>query len=544
MAQGYASNACSYGLGIPCSNSHVANRLSCGDVGTFTQDSGFRKLWNLWDMDDTSKAALKKLFTPSPDGEIFWPERTLEADSGVRMWEPGDALTFNANAEYTQSDSEEFHSTFDTTITAEEGSVIPIISPVYRFNVTRKTQLALKRFIVRNAKGLYQWTQERHEDHIVSGTPLYFITGYYETSACAMAGFRVNDARDEVSLHVRSSDGQKRDRLGSVQLKFSWGERFGNSENKTTVYCGDGTMDQYLFLQGFTLLPRDGTSNQDNVAASTETNGPMNEEHGSPSPLAWTKHQLSWITDLAECMKENHPSNLSNRILFAQTPAAFSLTHDDDWRFILKGQCWNLAGVSRFVLSVGERQPVVVQNNVAHFEDGWIDDLRCPSHSGGVRRVRKRAATASSPRVTETQIYASPERPMKKRPVRLGGPRVYPLPSTNNEVKLAFRIFQTIHGSATMTLPLHVAKEHIQCTGFAKEEFFVYLNLSRGSVWGVKDGELSIDMLIFGLRTAAFTRNADHGVWSTLDIPGSMPKVEVLSSDPPKRPIVRLTFIS
>lgn len=57
-------------------------------------------------MDDTSKAALKKLFTPSPDGEIFWPERTLEADSGVRMWEPGDALTFNANAEYTQSDSE------------------------------------------------------------------------------------------------------------------------------------------------------------------------------------------------------------------------------------------------------------------------------------------------------------------------------------------------------------------------------------------------------------------------------------------------------
>ena len=56
-------------------------------------------------MDDSSKAALGKHPTTNPGGEAPWPDRMLEADRGVRTWELGEALTFNANAEYTKSDS-------------------------------------------------------------------------------------------------------------------------------------------------------------------------------------------------------------------------------------------------------------------------------------------------------------------------------------------------------------------------------------------------------------------------------------------------------
>lgn len=93
----------------------------------------------------------------------------------------------------------------------------------------------------------------------------------------------------------------------------------------------------------------------------------------------------------------------------------------------------------------------------------------------------------------------------------------YPPPSTDTEIKLANKIFQAITGERRTSVPFHIATEYIECTAFDRDVFRVYLNLTRARDWGMRDGELSIDMLVFSLRTAAHTLNARHQVWSTLD---------------------------
>lgn len=92
-----------------------------------------------------------------------------------------------------------------------------------------------------------------------------------------------------------------------------------------------------------------------------------------------------------------------------------------------------------------------------------------------------------------------------------------PPPPTDAEFELGEKIFEAITGEKRRSVPVRIAMDCIECTQFEKEKFRVYLNLTRGRDWGIRDGDMSIDMLIFALRAAAHTVNAKHKVWSTLD---------------------------
>lgn len=273
MAQAYVRNMMSQGLGLPSWDASPAPGISCGDIGVYTQETGFKKIWNLWDMDDVIRDALG--IDPTTE-EVSLPERITNSEAGMPVWGLGDSLAIGAEVEYTKpysryvqvsrmlnlcsttrifvTENSECFYKFRTT--AEEGSVLAMIATVHRFNLTQESQLALKNFIVHYAEALYQWTLERHGEHLPPGSPIYFVTGYYKTTACAMAGFSSQSACRTLAL-TGESDARKRKRVGSEQLSYHWrgGEGQGNLETKIN-YEDTGT--QYLFLQGFSLLPYEG----------------------------------------------------------------------------------------------------------------------------------------------------------------------------------------------------------------------------------------------------------------------------------------------
>ncbi|KAJ3516500.1 hypothetical protein NMY22_g14195 [Coprinellus aureogranulatus] len=560
MAQSYMRNMLSQGLGISCWDTSLASSISCGDIGTITPENGFKKIWNLWDIPPKDVQELRQTANANSSSGTWtapFPGKVLEYETGVQVYGLGDSFAVGAEVEFMKTDLGECTWKFKTT--AEEGAMLAILSPVYRFNLAQKAQDELKRFIICNPQALYRLTLARNGGPLPPGSSLYFVTGYHKTSQIAMAGFTSLSPPRVCTLGGGRADTKKRKRPGFEQMQFSWDGGDKPTDFESKVLGSDEHGPHSLFLQGFSLLSRESYDSSAASAGTDDLSSELQTIHLEPSSSKNSIFNIKdqWNDVEISALEENNPSNTIDRAVLDQTfsLASFALAHDDDWRFLLKGQKWGDQAMRKLLSTIDKQEPVItMENDVAYFDRAlWVDALRTdyPTEGG-----LKEGCLMDVDYSDSDSSYDS------GRPTKRPQPGPYPLPTTEAEFKLANKILQIVAGKPTRSVTVRAAQEMVECTGFTKGQFAWYLNLTRGQDWGARNGELTADMLVYGLRAAAYTQNARHQPWSTLDTrtsflsfylddqllkrvsAGSMPNLKIVYSSNRKQPSVLLSFPS
>ncbi|TEB28192.1 hypothetical protein FA13DRAFT_1776059 [Coprinellus micaceus] len=369
-------------LGLPCweprpldMENYPAGVLP-GDVGTYTIEGGFERLFNLFADKETLCAIQKNCddmicrdFTGSLRRTAEWMRR-------------GDAIAYGASTEKPLKRLlerpvvdvlYEFHCHSST------GAILATPSSADKNEV--KDPVAMQQFICTHAEAIYRLANST--TRIGADTSLYVMSGCIKSNSWAMAAYK-----DEMSPHHATlqlvSVSPPPEQGSNLEVEYRW-----TKQGLARARCGwddTGLRNQSLFLRGFKLAfsPRfrsrvegstlgDDGSNMpgptgpdsdcdprdphDNHSGSGEARGDSSGQHGTCSEYGTPAGSHNLSLALVEVLREGesagdeelncipfpgkpqtpyHPSDLINSCILQQTGCDIAICHNDSWTALLE----------------------------------------------------------------------------------------------------------------------------------------------------------------------------------------------------------------
>ncbi|KAJ2929795.1 hypothetical protein H1R20_g7306, partial [Candolleomyces eurysporus] len=321
-----------------------------GDVGTFSAQHGFKKIFNL--QEDKGAIRSSKIFgknysLPKMDHVVTHKEELSVGEMIVK-----------GTSVKTQYAPDGEVASCEFRMLEPEGAVLALTSSADLEEF--RSHVELRDFIIDNAASLYRYANsiQRLDYH----ESLYIITGCIKSDSWALAAYNdLPDPQNNVLKLIRTGSS------GSTPA-YVWTDR-GTAEARSGSTQNGGThKDQCLFLQGFKVafsaafrsrmkgnLPNfedscdgEGTSDSDasdeNDRRQGDGGGNRNSNdargggigskrcsRGGPSDGLFVEYFPNRRTE-----DELHPCDRINMQLLRHTTADVALSHDDDWRFALE----------------------------------------------------------------------------------------------------------------------------------------------------------------------------------------------------------------
>ncbi|KAF6741629.1 hypothetical protein DFP72DRAFT_942477 [Ephemerocybe angulata] len=416
----------SSGMGLACWNTkpHAgAVGPALGDVGTFTAQDGFNKIFNLWDDEES----IRKTARSTSPGNYYRspPMRTKKTIHGrSKRGDIVKSLGIRGNVIY-RSDFSDIKD-FEILCTSQRGAALLLTSAADQDDLDdcqrlRKHILGHPELIYRHANAIRCIGEEES---------LYIITGSVKSDSCALAAFGEPAAPDEPAVILANST-----RPGQRISSWAWTNQ-GTANTQLSECSGlDGEKDQTLFLRGFKLDfsssfrsnlehsagPASGGGRDDGKSGDGdgERNGSRDEDTSKGGPGAGTGSntghggssfgggvgalnssssryrgkavQLQSFPDSESRRRSCHPCDIINECLLKATGSSFALSHDDDWLPFLKDQSiWE--STARSPLPVGGSSSVCVIQGVACFKPS------APKYLSGALHLSDESSKHPSPK--------------------------------------------------------------------------------------------------------------------------------------------------
>ncbi|KAF5326064.1 hypothetical protein D9611_000876 [Ephemerocybe angulata] len=372
-AEIYVGSMLSSGMGLPCWNTEPhAGEVgpALADVGTFSAQDGFIKIFNLWDDEEAIRRTARTIGLNGYESLVrrnTWKQGRPKRGDIVKS--PG----ISGNVIYSPdfSDIENFR----TRCKPQQGAALLLTSDADQEDLVDREKL--RKHILEYAELLY-----RHADAIQcigQDESLYIITGFVKSNSCGLAAFGEPTAPDEPSVVLANSRRQGQ----STGRQWVWIDQgTANTQlSEPSNLDGINLKDQTLFLRGFKLdfsasfrsnlegsasggnwekgKPDDGSDDEQSGSGDEDTNeghagppGSSNTKHGGSLGASTSQHhhgkavQLQSFPDSSR-WRSCHPCDIINECLLKATGSSFALSHDDDWVPFLKDQSiWESAGSS------------------------------------------------------------------------------------------------------------------------------------------------------------------------------------------------------
>ncbi|KAF6744335.1 hypothetical protein DFP72DRAFT_929795 [Ephemerocybe angulata] len=390
----------SSGMGLACWNTkpHTgAVGPVLGDVGTFSAQDGFIKIFNLWD----DEKSIRKTARTTGIGNYYRPspmrtKRTIQGRS--KRGDIVKSLGMRGNVVYKSdfSDIKEF----EIRCTSERGAALLLTSAADQEDLDDRQKL--RKHILDYPELLY-----RHANAIRcigEEESLYIISGSIKSDSCALAAFGEPTAPNEPAVVLANSS-----RQGQRISSWVWTNQGSANTQLSDPSSLDSVKDQTLFLRGFKLdFSSSFRANLEHSAGPAsgggwnggksgdgddEPNGSRDEDTSKGGPGAGTGSntghggssfgggigaldssssryrgksvQLQSFPDSESRRRSCHPCDIINECLLKATGSSFALSHDDDWLPFLKDQSiWENKAKS---LPVGDSSGVcVIQGKLSY----------------------------------------------------------------------------------------------------------------------------------------------------------------------------------
>ncbi|KAF5329186.1 hypothetical protein D9611_013196 [Ephemerocybe angulata] len=399
-AEIYVGSMLSSGMGLACWNTkpHAgAVGPALGDVGTFSAQDGFIKIFNLWDDEES----IRKTARTTGIGNYYRPtpmrtKRTIQGRS--KRGDIVKSLGIRGNVVYKPDFSD--IKNFEIHSTSERGAALLLTSDADQEDLDGRQRL--RKHILDYPELFY-----RHADAIQGigqEESLYIITGSVKSDSCALAAFVGEPtAPDEPAVILANST-----RPGQHISSWVWTNQGTANTQLSECSSLDGEKDQTLFLRGFKLdfsssfrsklggpasgggwdegkfgdgddgrigSEDEGTSEGGPGAGTVSNTGDGGSSVGrgfgtldsSSSRYRGRSVQLQSFPDSESRRRSCHPCDIINECLLKATGSSFALSHDDDWLPFLKDQSiWE--STTRSPLPVGASSGVCVVQGVACFK--------------------------------------------------------------------------------------------------------------------------------------------------------------------------------
>ncbi|KAJ3527936.1 hypothetical protein NMY22_g9598 [Coprinellus aureogranulatus] len=405
------------GKGFPCWKPEPREPLKAGegvmpgDVGIFSVEGGFTKVFNIWDDEtsiqesEASRLAQAPYKAPPRHAPFIRPNELVK----------GKALVAGAWYETIFEPDGRTILRFDFRHLAShrEGAVLAMTSPGKLEELSGSDKTTLRKFISQHAGLIYDYANGIHA--IDEGESLYIITGCIKSENWGLAAFRETPVFREPAVPPHDIPSPRLVKLPGVPGESNPQDPIYDWRSPGTFYSyvgqsqGDGSEDQCLFLrgaggtgqhelngrghfetpgskpgdrgdnppgsggqdngEGSSNNPRQASNSSRNSAASESgtahgsvliTSFPDESHHEVSAPLS----QAGRYIDLAP--QSCHPSDIINQFLLEKTGSDFALCHDDDWRYLLGGYPDSLNRTHWSSASAGHTSQIVsIEHGVA-----------------------------------------------------------------------------------------------------------------------------------------------------------------------------------
>ncbi|RXW20158.1 hypothetical protein EST38_g5689 [Candolleomyces aberdarensis] len=204
-----------------------------GDVGTFSAQHGFKKIFNL--QEDKGAIRSSKIFGKNyslPKMHVVTHKEELSVGETI-------VKGTSVKTQYTQDGR---LASFEFKMLEPEGAVLALTSSADLEEF--RSHVELRDFIIDNAASLYRYANsiQRLDYH----ESLYIVTGCIKSDSWALAAYNdLPDPQNDVLKLIRT------EASGSASPAYVWTDR-GTAEARSGSTQNGGThKDQCLFLQGF-----------------------------------------------------------------------------------------------------------------------------------------------------------------------------------------------------------------------------------------------------------------------------------------------------
>ncbi|KAJ7649656.1 hypothetical protein FB45DRAFT_560 [Roridomyces roridus] len=367
----YSSQLCFEGRGFPLykpgprrnspPHEHEKEGVSIGDVGRVNSDGVFDFFFNIYrPADDPINA------TGTPENFRSLTPRYDSADVTLMDWCADDYVSTQSSVERIDlGPSESELQKFAFECSGHQGALlaIPLGSLVQKLDSLED----MLQYARQNAESWYKYVNEVRGRRLANGS-LYLITGWEKARAWGMANYRQHTTQRPFRLSFEPTTG---DNMGVVRPKYRW-TASGPARTRTSGFIPteDAPLNQTVFLHGFSISLGDsiwGKLFKDvGICQIVDSNAGQHNggyvPFGSPGQSSFTwaglfggygstvpggkqcaaendrlRQQAVTISELSPTKELFHPSRIINDYIHRKFPdAAVVMTHDDDWRDILK----------------------------------------------------------------------------------------------------------------------------------------------------------------------------------------------------------------
>lgn len=373
------------GRGLPCWQPKPQSTLRTGkergvvpgDVGIYSVEEGFQKLFNLWEDGAAIQERARLL-----DETYELPGRAVtididEVSEGDIIASPGISSHMVDRADGLGPAQVKFR------CESRQGAVVIPTSAAESEELTSHN--VLRNTLIQSAGLLYMHAKSLCE--MDNGESLYIVTGAIKCESWALAAFREPLLHYPLRLDNKPAPGRRCGRVApsswARQRQWSYEARVGISE---TAHV----MDQSLYLRGYKMaFSQEFRVQMDKRRVS----GPPKECGGSDGESDFLKNSTLGTIEMDSldsanglkrgevdedvildgvdfrllCNKSRqsfHPSDSMTTQLLQKTGARVALVHDDNWRFALKGAF--LLGDENDKYSCPKPQEIAVEKGVAY----------------------------------------------------------------------------------------------------------------------------------------------------------------------------------
>lgn len=424
------------GKGLPCWQPKPRKPFSGergvvpGDVGTYSAEGGFEKLYNLW------------------EDEVAIRERAAQFGETYQLHEK--TVTLN-DSELSKDDIIASPGTWsdveygpdgltpariDFRCGARQGAVVIPTSTAKLEQLTNHS--TLRKTLVQSAGLLYMYANSVRQ--IGDEESLYFITGCIKSESWALAAYRdpLPPPYDVLRLVKRPPAASQ---ISERIPPYAWTKR-GTSEARVGASEAAQVMDQSLFLRGYKMafsqdfraqmdrrlrLSTDSLHSQEN-SGRDRSDSSKNLDHGSNDrndggsgglgrdTVAGMPGSTETVQD-GVCVglwpnsphKSFHPSDTMTGHLLQKTGANVALIHDDDWRF-------DMEGASLFEVntdcSFATPQEIVIEQGVAYLKNPSLDisdEVETPSRENKVAEEKQESEGSQNSTLPPPSSLAGPD---------------------------------------------------------------------------------------------------------------------------------------
>jgi len=257
----YVCNLLGSGNGLPCwdtSPFEGERGAAPGDVGTYTAEGGFKRMFNLWDDEASIRRTAASL---SIDGKSRYRAPRRRVVVAKDRFREGDTVTQGAYAsKTTRSHADNVVNRFEFRCRSASGAVLACTYPADKEELAGNA--SLRKHIIEYAQVIYRHANGIWE--IEDDEALYIVTGVIKTQGCGLAAYNESmEAPHDVMVlqHWATNDEASR-----------WGWVMSGTADSHVKYSAkkDGVKDQSLFLRGFKLdFSREFRARADNHPSSS-----------------------------------------------------------------------------------------------------------------------------------------------------------------------------------------------------------------------------------------------------------------------------------